>query len=86
MVLSTARLIRPRQGEKPVVELRLYETLGCTTDAVVHLDRPAGKVEETDFLGRPIKELQKLEVSGQEIRLRVAPWKIVTLRLATSPP
>lgn len=84
MVLSAARLIRSRQGERPGLELRLYETLGRATDAVIRLDRPAGKVEETDFLGRPIKEPQQLEVKAKEIRLRVGPWKIVTLRLRDS--
>ena len=69
------------QGAGRQIELRLYETLGRPTDAVVHLAQPVRKVVETDLLGRPVHELEKLEARAGEIRLRVGPWKIVTLRI-----
>jgi alpha-mannosidase len=77
VVLSALRPI----GAGRQIELRLYETLGRRTDAVVRLRQPPAKVEETDLLGRPMHELEKLETRGSEIHLRMAPWKILTLRI-----
>jgi hypothetical protein len=76
VVLSS---VRPLEGQ--AIELRLYETLGRATDAVIRLGQPFQKAVETDLLGRPTHELEKLEVRAGEIHLRLKPWKIVTLRV-----
>lgn len=73
--------IRPLGATGGPVELRLYETLGRATDAVVRLASPVKSAVATDFLGRPSQGVEKLEVRGNEIRLRLGPWKIATLRV-----
>ena len=77
VVLST---VRPLADGRPL-ELRLYETLGRPTDAVIRLGRPFQKAVETDFLGRATDALEQIEVRHGAIHLRLAPWKIVTLRV-----
>lgn len=82
VVLSALRCVEPTQeGRESVWEIRLYETLGEKADAVIRLAVPVQAVQETNVLGEPTAELGKIEASGQEIRLRIPPWKIVTLRV-----
>jgi alpha-mannosidase len=78
VVLST---IRPLGAEGRPLELRLYETLGQPTDAVIRLGAPIKSAVATDFLGRPTTGGEKPDVRGSEIRLRLGPWKIATLRV-----
>jgi len=82
VVLSSLRCVGPVQERgSPVLEIRLYETLGQKTDAVIRLAAPVQSVQETNFLGEPTSELGKVEAAGREIRLEVPPWKIATLRV-----
>lgn len=74
IVLSS---LRPVNGE---VELRLYEATGQRTEARIHLRQPVESVEETDFLGKPTRELGKIEIRDGVIRFKLPPWKIATLR------
>jgi len=73
--------LRPLNGAGRPVELRLYESQGRATDAVVRLDLPCRKVVETDLLGRPAHTLEKLELRHGAIHLRLKSWRIVTLRV-----
>jgi len=72
--------LRPLDGPGHPIELRLYESQGRPTDAVVRVGRPLHKVVETDLLGRPTHTLEKLEFHDGAIHLRLKPWRIVTLR------
>jgi len=82
VVLSTLRPLDPEpQGKTPRWELRLYETAGRATDAVVRLGSPVGVVRETNLLGEPAHELGKIEVAGSQLRFRLPAWKIVTLQV-----
>ena len=81
VVLSALRLVQS-QGEKtPMEEFRLYETAGRQANAVIRLSRPVKSVRETDFLGKPLHELGKIEVRDDGIHLQIPPWKIVNLRV-----
>jgi alpha-mannosidase len=82
VVLSALRLAAasPLKGP-PEVELRLYETIGRPADVVIRLARPVRGVQETNFLGRPVSELGRIEVRSDGIHLRLPPWKIANLRL-----
>ena len=62
-------------------EFRLYETAGRQANAVIRLSRPVKSVRETDFLGKPLHELGKIEVRDDGIHLQIPPWKIVNLRV-----
>jgi alpha-mannosidase len=73
--------LRPLAGTGRPVELRLYESQGRPTDAVVRLGQPLHKVTETDLLGRPTHTLEPLELRAGAIHLRLKPWRIVTLRV-----
>jgi alpha-mannosidase len=69
----------------PEWELRLYETTGQAADVLLRLARPVGSVRETNLLGEPSDEIGPIAVAGREIRFRLKPWKIVTLRLKVAP-
>lgn len=82
VVLSAFRCVAAGpDGRRPAWELRLYETVGRPADAVVRLAVPIGQVQETNLLGEPVAAPRPVAVSGNEIRLRLPPWKIVTLRI-----
>ncbi len=82
VVLSALRLVDPSgDGKKLSWELRLYETLGRQTDVVARLGCPIQSVQRTNLLGEPVTEPGKIDVDGQELRFRIGPWKIVTLRV-----
>jgi len=83
VVLSSMRLVRPARGDGgPGIEMRLYETTGKPADVAIRLACPVSSVRQTNFLGEPAEGAGKIEVAGGEIRFRILPWKIVTLRLA----
>jgi hypothetical protein len=85
IVLSSMRLVKPGSARaKPEYELRLYETAGKTTDAVVKLGWSADRVQETNFLGEPLKAAGEIKANGREILIRFDPWKIVTLRIGST--
>ncbi len=82
VVLSALRLVElEKKGKAPQWELRLYETLGKPADVVVRLGCKVSDVQETNLLGEPTNELGKIDVAGNEIRFRIQPWRIVTLRV-----
>jgi alpha-mannosidase len=85
VVLSAIRLVDSAQGQTPEWELRLYETTGRTADLLLRLARPVGSVRETNLLGEPSDETGPIAVAGREIRFRLKPWKIVTLRVRAAP-
>jgi len=81
VVLSSLRLVASEEkGKSPQWELRLYETLGNATDVVVRLGCPVARARRTNLLGEPSEDGGKIELAGNEIRFRILPWKIVTLR------
>ena len=87
--LSSLRLVeptapdqKPAGSQKPEWEIRLYETTGTAGQVVLRLDRPVGRVRETNFLGEPTHELGKIATAGKEIRFAIRPWKIATLRVS----
>ena len=83
VALSSMRLIKSSSGVgKPEYELRLYETTGQATDAIVKLGCAVGSVRETNFLGEPLAGAGRIAADGREIRVHVPPWKIVTLCIA----
>jgi alpha-mannosidase len=83
VVLSTMRLARPaKPGDRPPLELRLYESAGKPADVVIRFHRPPVSAAETNLLGEAILNAGKIEVSGHEVHFRIEPWKIVTLRIA----
>jgi len=82
VVLSALRVVDPPgDGKEPSWELRLYETLGRQADVVVRLGCPIQNAHRTNLLGEPATEPGKIDVDGQELRFRIRPWKIVTLRV-----
>ena len=66
--------------------LRFYEVEGKTTDAKIKLPFKIKEAIATDFLGNPLEGVD-IEVGGNELTLKVKPWKIITLILkpASSP-
>jgi alpha-mannosidase len=83
VVLSSMRLVRAQEGRQPAeIELRLYETTGSPADVTIRLGCPVARVRQTNFLGEPCEGEGKVDFAGGEIRFRIRPWKIVTLRLA----
>jgi len=82
IVLSSLRPIEPTDDKKSLeVELRLYEATGRQTEAVIRLRQPVESVQETDFLGKPTRELGRIEVRDGGIRLIIPPWNIANLRV-----
>jgi hypothetical protein len=82
VVLSSMRLVRPEPGRQAAeVELRLYETAGSPAEVSIRLGCPVSHVRSTNFLGEPAESTGKIDVAGREIRFRILPWKIVTLRV-----
>ena len=61
------------------VVLRLYEALGQTAEVELVLPFAPQSVRETDFVGQPRK--RRLELVGETVRLTLAPWEVVLLRL-----
>lgn len=83
VVLSSMRLVPAgRHGRGPEIELRLYETTGNPADATIRLACPITDVRQTNFLGEPVRDAGKVDVSAGTIRFRILPWKIVTLRMS----
>lgn len=82
VVLSTLRRLESAGAGQPTSwELRVYETLGRATDAVIRLGTPVASAEPTNLLGERLVQPGEIRVAGNEIRLRIPPWKIVTLRV-----
>jgi alpha-mannosidase len=82
IVLSAMRLVRSaKPGERPLIELRLYESTGQAADVAIRLARPAVSAEQTNFLGEPLPHGGKVQITGNELRFHIEPWKIVTVRV-----
>jgi len=82
VVLSSLRRVDPAgPNEQLQWEVRVYETLGRETDVVIRLGSPIRRVQETNLLGEPAGGIRPIDVTGNEIRFRISPWKIVTLRV-----
>jgi len=75
VVLSSARLL----GNE--LELRLYETLGRRTEAVVHLPAEVAEARATNFLGESLAQPDQIKIDGRQLRTAIQPWKILTLRV-----
>ena len=85
VLLSSMRLIKfGTDKEKPEYELRLYETAGQATDAMVKLGCAVDSVRQTNLLGEPLGSVGRIKTNGREIALHLEPWKIVTLRFRGS--
>jgi len=48
---------------------------------IVRLGIPVARAQQNNLLGEPLDETGPIDVSGSEIRCRIQPWKIVTLRV-----
>ncbi len=81
VVLSSLRLVGSQGGGGTQYELRLYETTGNAADVSVRLGVPASRARATNFLGEPVDAPDKIDLADSELRFRILPWKIVTLRL-----
>lgn len=82
VVLSAMRLVHPsKPGERPQIELRLYESTGHAAEVAIRLARSAVSAEQTNFLGEAMPHGSKVQIVGNEIRFHVEPWKIVNVRL-----
>jgi alpha-mannosidase len=82
VVLSSMRLVpAAKPGDRPLLELRLYETAGRPADVSIRLPRPAISAQPTNFLGEPPAHAATVRISGNEIQFHLEPWKIVTLRV-----
>jgi len=82
VVLSAMRLVpSPKPGDRPLMELRVYESAGQAADVAIRLARPAISAEQTNFLGEAMPHGRDVRISGNEIRFHIEPWKIVTLRV-----
>jgi len=76
------RLVRPaKPGDRPAMELRLYETAGKPADVVIRLARPAVSAEPTNLLGEVLPQAAKPQIEGNAVRFHIDPWKIVNLRI-----
>lgn len=76
IILSTLRVVGGGS-----VEARFYEASGKASEAQFRLRRHAKSVEQTDFLGKSAAGAEKIEMADGMMRLKVGPWKIVTLRI-----
>lgn len=82
VVLSSMRLVRTDATRRAAeIELRLYETTGSPADVAIRLGCPVSRARPTNFLGEPVEDAAKVDVASNEVRFRILPWKIVTLRL-----
>jgi ribosomal protein S18 acetylase RimI-like enzyme len=67
-------------SEEESYYLRFYEIEGKTTEAKIKLPFKIKEAIAIDFLGNPLKGVE-VEIKGNELFLRVKPWKIMTLIL-----
>jgi alpha-mannosidase len=71
--------VKPAEGRTTgQIVLRLYESMGTHTPAIVHTTLPVKAAYQTDMLEQVQSELEVLD--GQ-ISLIFTPFKVVTLRL-----
>ena len=85
VLLSSIRLIKSgSEKEKPEYELRLYETAGQATDAIVKLGCVVDNVRQTNLVGEQMDSVGRIKTNGREIAFHIQPWKIVTLRIRGS--
>ncbi|MDF5757081.1 glycoside hydrolase family 38 C-terminal domain-containing protein [Spongiactinospora sp. TRM90649] len=80
VVAEAVKLADDRSGDLVV---RLYECLGGRAEATLTSAVPVAEVIETDLLERPLPEGRR--PAPAEIRLRLRPFEIVTLRLRRGP-
>jgi hypothetical protein len=64
--------------------LRFYEIEGKSTEAKIKLPFKTKEAIAVDFLGNPLND-REIEIRGNEVSLKVEPWKIITLRLKPIP-
>jgi GNAT superfamily N-acetyltransferase len=64
--------------------LRFYEIEGKSTEAKIQLPFRIKEAIAVDFLGNPLND-REIEIRGNEVSLKVEPWKIITLRLKPIP-
>ena len=82
VVLSAMRLVpSAKPGERPLVELRLYESTGKAADVIIRLARPAVSATQTNLLGETLPHGSEVRIVGNELRFHIELWKIVTLRV-----
>jgi alpha-mannosidase len=75
--LALAALKRAEEGR--AVILRLYEPHGARGSATLRFAFDLGSAERTNLLEEPE---ERAEVRGNEVRLDVRPFEVITLRLA----
>lgn len=60
--------------------VRIHESAGRPSDAVLTLPARPQSVREVDFNGEPRDK--RIRLSGSEVTLRLQPWEVVTLEIA----
>ncbi|WP_328320571.1 alpha-mannosidase [Streptomyces sp. NBC_00388] len=75
VTVESVKLADDRSGD---VVVRLYESAGGRADATVGFGFPVGRAEVTDLLERPLREVA---AGGEELRVSLRPFQILTLRL-----
>jgi len=76
VVVEAVKLAEDRSGD---VVVRLYEAWGARATTTLGLGFAHGKVVETDLLERT---LAAADVTGDEVRLALRPFEVLTLRIA----
>lgn len=64
-----------REGNS--VLIRIYESLGASTEATLEFPLVVKSARATDFNGQPAAK--QVSVAGSSVRVRLEPWEIVTL-------
>ncbi|RIX31277.1 alpha-mannosidase [Amnibacterium setariae] len=78
VVVESVKLAEDGDGD---IVVRLYEALGRSTEAAVVLGVAHEGVEEVDLLEDPLAPSALVGVDGGRARLRLRPFRIVTLRV-----
>jgi len=78
VIVEAVKLADDGSGD---VVVRLYEALGSARTAQIEAGFPVAAVTQTDLLEREIEPTALRETTGT-VRLDLAPFQLVTLRLA----
>ena len=71
------------QSQNGGFELRLYDTTGKGSGVEVKLPFAATACRPIDFNGKPL-DRPKMALRGDQVRFKIKPWEIVTLRFEKS--
>jgi alpha-mannosidase len=82
-IVEAVKLADDRSGD---VIVRLYESLGGRTSAIVHPGFSVGQAQIVDLLERPVQDGPLTPGDDGQIRLALRPFQILTLRLSRARP